>query len=122
MTSIIAKTAFVLAIAFAPVQSENAANVAGKWTMTVKSPHGVVTMTLALQQDGKKVTGTFITPHGDMRVDGDFADGTLKLATPNDGDSRITLTAKTKSDGTLDGYLSSQIGDMTWTAERVKDK
>jgi hypothetical protein len=29
------------------------------------------------------------------------------------------MTAKLKDDGTLDGYLSSQMGDMTWTARRT---
>jgi hypothetical protein len=100
-----------------------APTVSGKWTMTVKSPHGVVTMGLTLQQDGKDVTGTFATPHGDdLRVDGEFVDRTLTLATRNSGDSKITLTAKLKDNGTLDGYLSSEMGDMTWTADRAKDK
>jgi hypothetical protein len=123
MMLIVAKTALVLAMALAPGQGDHkTTTVAGTWTMNIKSPHGPVTMTLALQQDGKKVTGTLTTPHGDMRVDGDVAEHTLKLATPRDGDMRMTLTAKMKGDGTLDGYLSSEMGDMTWTAERVKDK
>lgn len=100
-----------------------APTVAGKWTMTVKSPHGVVTMGLTLQQDGKNVSGTLATPHGDdLRVDGEFVDRTLTLATRDSGESKITLTAKLKDNETLDGYLSSQMGDMTWTAERAKDK
>ena len=109
----------------APVQGGNtsAPTVAGKWTMTVKSPHGEVSMGLALQQDGKKITGTLATPHGDdLRVEGEFAGETLTLATPEGGDTRITLTAKLKGNGTLDGYMSSQMGDMTWTAARVNEK
>jgi hypothetical protein len=95
--------------------------VAGKWTMKVEgSPHGVTTMGLALKQNGKKVTGTFASPHGDMPVEGKFEDATLTLATSG-GDSQITFNAKLKDDGTLAGFLSSSMGDMTWTAERVKD-
>ena len=77
-------------------------------------------MGLDLAQEGKKVTGTLATPHGDdLRVDGEFVGGTLTLATPGGGDSHITMTAKLKDDGTLDGYISSQMGDMTWTAKRA---
>ena len=74
-------------------------------------------MGLDLAQEGKKVTGTLATPHGDdLQVEGEFVGGTLTLATPGGGDSHITMKAKLKDDGTLDGYLSSQMGDMTWTA------
>ena len=99
-----------------------AATVAGRWTMTVDAgPHGVTTMGLVLQQDGTKVTGTFASPHGDMPVEGEFVDGTLKLATTAEhADSQITFEARLK-DERLSGCLSSQMGDMKWTAERVKD-
>jgi len=101
-----------------------APGIAGRWTMSVKGgPHGDATMGLALEQKGKQVSGTFATPHGDdLQVQGEFAEGTLTLATPGGGDSKITMTAKLKDDGTLDGYLSSQMGDMTWTARRAPAK
>lgn len=101
-----------------------APRVAGKWTMSVKGgPHGDTTMGLALEQDGKQVSGIFATPHGDdLQVQGEFAERTLTLATPGGGDSRITMTATLKDDGTLDGYMSSQLGDMTWTARRAAAK
>ena len=101
-----------------------APGVAGRWTMSVKGgPHGDATMGLALEQKGKEVSGIFATPHGDdLHVQGAFAEGTLTLATPGGGDAKITMTAKLKDDGTLDGYLSSQLGDMTWTARRAAAK
>lgn len=101
-----------------------APRVAGKWTVSVKGgQHGDATMGLALEQDGKQVSGIFATPHGDnLQVQGEFAERTLTLATPGGGDSRITMTAKLKDDGTLDGYMSSQFGDMTWTARRAAAK
>jgi hypothetical protein len=104
---------------------QNAApGVAGRWTMSVKGgPHGDATMGLALEQKGQQVSGTFATPHGDdLQVQGEFAAGTLTLATPGGGDAKITMTAKLKDDGTLDGYLSSPMGDMTWTARRAPAK
>ncbi len=55
--------------------------------MSVKGgPHGDTAMGLALEQNGKKVSGTFATPHGDdLQVVGEFAEGTLTLATPGGG-------------------------------------
>jgi hypothetical protein len=105
-------------------EQKSATNVTGRWSMSVKgSPHGDVTMGLELTQEGKKVSGMFATPHGDdLQVAGEFGEGTLTLATTSGGESKITMTAKMKEDGTLDGYLSSQMGDMTWTARRVTRK
>jgi hypothetical protein len=101
-----------------------APSVAGRWTMSVRGgPHGDTPMGLTLEQNGKNVSGTFATPHGDnLQLEGEFAEGTLTLATPGGGESKITMTAKLKDDGTLDGYLSSQMGDMTWTARRASGK
>ena len=116
------------AVAAAPqhgkTEEKSAPSVTGRWSMSVKgSPHGDVTMGLELTQEGKKVSGTFATPHGDdLQVAGEFAENTLTLATTNGGESKISMTAKLKEDGTLDGYLSSQMGDMTWTAHRVTRK
>ena len=92
--------------------------------MSVKGgPHGDTPMGLTLEQNGKKVSGILATPHGDdLQMEGEFAAGTLTLATPGGGESKITMTAKLKDDGTLDGYLSSQMGDMTWTARRTNAK
>jgi hypothetical protein len=80
-------------------------------------------MGLVLEQQGSKVTGTFASPHGDMPVEGEFIDGVLKLATTaQNADSQITFEARLKEERVLSGYLSSQIGDMRWMAERVKEK
>lgn len=102
-----------------------ASTVTGTWTMAVDAgPHGQTSMGLVLVQDGHRVTGTLSTPHGDMRVEGTFAEGKLQLRTQPDGGKGepITLSASLKSNGTLEGYLSSEMGDMTWTAERVQEK
>ena len=101
-----------------------APSVAGRWTMTVVgSPHGDVAMGLTLTQDGSKVSGTFSSPHGDMDVAGEFANGQLKIATTaGHEDERIYLQAKLNDDGTLAGIISSPMGDMKWTATRAKDQ
>lgn len=104
--------------------NHGSASVTGKWTMTVEgSPHGATTMGLTLKQDGKSVTGTFASPHGDMPVKGEFVDKALTLATASNNEGgEITFKAKLKDDGSLSGFLSSSMGDMTWTATRAKEK
>src|SRR5262245_22235008 len=100
-----------------------APSVTGTWTMNVQgSPHGDMTMGLALEQKGTKVTGTFASPHGEMAVTGEFVEGTLSLATGGSDDEKITFSAKLKDDGTLAGSISSPMGDMKWTASRAQQE
>jgi|1186.fasta_scaffold76348_2 hypothetical protein len=98
--------------------------VAGSWTMTVEGgPHGKATMGLVLAQEGTKVTGTFASGHGpDMQVVGEFKDGQLKIETPEGAETRIIFSARLQDDGTLAGYISSEVGDMKWSAVRVVEK
>jgi hypothetical protein len=100
-----------------------AGTVTGTWTMTVEGgPHGNATMGLVLKQDGTKVTGTFASGHApDEAVSGELVDGVLKIETGGSSDARIIFSAKLKDDGTLAGIISSPMGDMKWTAQRVKD-
>ena len=111
-----------VAILTLAVSATAAAGVAGTWSVAVDSPHGAATMSLILKQDGKKVTGTFVSGHApDMALEGEFADGALKLESAGGGDEKVIFNAKLKEDGTLAGYVSGPMGDMKWTAERVKD-
>jgi hypothetical protein len=119
--------AAVLAIAqFAAAQDakKSTPNVAGNWSVAVTSPHGSVEMTLALKQDGAKITGTLSSSHtGDRAVEGEFTDGTLKLATTTGApEEQLALTAHVKDGVTMTGYLSSGMGDMDFTGSRSKDK
>jgi len=99
------------------------ATVTGTWTMNVEGgPHGNATMGMVLKQEGTKVTGTFSSGHSaDMEVAGQFKDGQLDVETKG-GDSRIIFSAKLKADGTLSGSISSEMGDMKWTASRQTEK
>ena len=101
------------------------APVAGRWILTTSAdgPHGATSMPLVLAQDGRKVTGTLTPPHGgDLALAGEFANGELKLATAAEKDKHpaVTLQARLKDDGSLAGFLSGPMGDMTWTAVRAK--
>ena len=117
-----------VALTASDLQAQNgkkpSADVGGKWIMDAETPHGRMQMSLTLDQDGSKVTGTFWSDHGgEMAVSGEFAEGTLSLATVKTSDDHaLRFSAKLNEDGTLSGYLSTPRGDMPWTAERAKDK
>src|ERR1700716_3940357 len=44
--------------------------IAGKWQLSLDTPHGTVQGAFELQQDGSKLTGTYDGPHGAMKVTG----------------------------------------------------
>src|SRR6185295_19091320 len=64
-------------------QSKSASDsVAGTWTIKVTgTPHGDLSMALTLKQKDDKLTGTFVSPHGDLPVEGQFVKGELSLTT-----------------------------------------
>lgn len=102
---------------------QQASSVAGTWTLTVKGSgaHGDMTASLVLEQEAAKVSGTFSAHGAEHAVKGEFADGTLSLAT-GDGGQHLTFTATLKADGTLAGDVSGPMGDMQWTATRKKGR
>lgn len=115
MKTILAAMAAAFVLAGAPT-------VSGTWSMSIDSPHGNMKASLTLTQDGTAVRGTFRSPMPDMTVSGTFENGTLKIETADSADTKLICTATLKEDGTLSGFVSSDMGDMKWTAERVPDK
>ena len=121
----VASLALALAIALptalaaqAQTQKPAPASVAGKWTMTLETPHGKITANFDLKVDGKKVTGTLATDHSEkVELAGEFADGKLMFKTAEGG---LTFTATMKDPDTLNGVLSSERGDLQGVAIRVK--
>ena len=119
---ILATAAAVCVLATGLAAQEAAPTVTGKWELSVVTPHGDTPMALELRQDGKKITGTLATPHGEVRLEGEHADGKLTLATSASDSPEMTLKGALKDDGTMAGYLSSERGDMKWIAQRSKEK
>jgi hypothetical protein len=114
----------LIAVMTAALVSTSAATVAGTWSMSVDSPHGAMTTSLDLRQDGTAVSGTFNSAGHmpDMKVEGTFKDGALRLETVDGSEHKIVFSAKLQENGTLSGYLSMEAADMNWTAKRVESK
>ena len=97
--------------------------IAGAWTLTA---HGM-SMHMVLSQDGAKISGSIDNPHGggEIRLSGEFADGKLTLAGGSDGGDlalQLSFTGTLQRDGSLSGTLTTNVGQMPWTAVRVEGK
>lgn len=95
-------------------------SVAGTWTMSV---HGM-SLQLALTQDGEKVSGTLESPHGTIRLAGEFSKGKLAISGSTTDVHAVQLTgsATLTADGSLAGNLSVNQMEMTFTAVRAPAK
>jgi hypothetical protein len=94
---------------------------AGKWTSSVDTPHGAVTIDFDLTVTADKVAGTMTTDMtGTVPVTGTFADGNVTLSVTASGGIDFHFTFKDRE--TMTGNVSSQMGDMACTATRRKDK
>jgi hypothetical protein len=103
-------------------KAAEAPSASGKWTMSAETPHGSIDFQLALKQDGAKLTGTFTTQAGEIPVAGEVANGvlTFKMTQEPEGYPALAFRAKIKDDGTMAGTMSSNNGDMAFTAKRAK--
>jgi hypothetical protein len=102
------------------VLSADEKSVAGTWTLNAEGN----TMSMVLTQKGKTIGGTLDSPHGPIAFTGEIVDGKLSFK-GSGGDAHpleFTFQGALKSDGTLAGNLTSNVGDMSWTAVRESKK
>ena len=97
-------------------QNAAPAKVAGKWQMSMDSPHGVVNGPFRIEQDGAKLTGTFEAEGiGSLAATGtvDGAKVSFSLTVPG-GEHDFTFS------GTVDGPKMSgkTMMDGVWSATR----
>ncbi len=106
---------------FAAVNGVAKNNITGKWDVTVTRANGTTRKAVAeFEQEGNKLTGTFLTPSGDYRyVDGIVTGDSLKL-TSFDGDNSRLFEAKIENSNTISGgiFYNGYTGKETWIAER----
>ncbi|GAA4408120.1 hypothetical protein GCM10023187_29550 [Nibrella viscosa] len=106
---------------FAPNGRPANVNVSGKWATLFRATAGSDT-TLAVgvfDQNGDRLTGTFLTPTGDYRyLEGNVYGDSLFLST-FDGNHAYLFKAKLQPDGTLRGtYRSGATYTETWNARK----
>ncbi|HEV3200926.1 MAG TPA: hypothetical protein VGZ73_23645 [Bryobacteraceae bacterium] len=102
-----------------PAQStakSESAKIAGKWQMSVETPHGPMKGPLEVKQDGSKLTGTYELDHiGSMtltgKVEGDKVSFSMEVPGPG-----LTLTFTGTVEGDKMSGSTDHAGD--WTATR----
>ena len=103
----------------ATAQKTEAPTPAGKWTMSLETPHGTMVMNFDLRLDGTKLTGTLTNDMiGTSPITGTFADGKVALSAETSGGIAFNFTFKDKD--TMTGNLSSPMGDLACSAMRSK--
>jgi hypothetical protein len=104
-------------VVLASVLSAEEKRIAGRWAVSAEG----YDLELALEQNGRAITGTLQTPHGPATVKGEFDGLWFEFSGATDGRPHaLEVIAKgiLRADGTLAGVMTSNLGDFTWTATR----
>jgi hypothetical protein len=134
MTTHIVATPAVLALALicagsgvaAQTATPAATGISGSWKVSLHGQH-IIPVGMELKQDGVKISGTLMLWNGDVPLEGEIVDGSMKASgrlEPTDGTPAgdRTVTATVQPDGTLDGTFAGDHGKIRLTAERFTDR
>jgi hypothetical protein len=109
------------AVWFAQVATtQQVADVAGKWEVTIKMPDHIVTEQWTIQQDNSKLTGMVKRDTGEVPMTGEVS--TLEFrADVKDGDKQYKVLASIDNDShTMDGAVRMGKNEYLWSAKRPK--
>lgn len=107
-----------------PAKDLSKVTLDGKWNMSLDSPQGPMSILLTLKVDGTKVTGTLNSQMGETTLEGQYAEGVLNFGISFDGGGgtmQISFAGKLTDENTMAGSLSGPMGDIPWSAVRVKE-
>ena len=102
----------VLAMSSISVSAQQ--SVAGAWIMSIQE----LSLHFVLVQDGEKISGTLESPHGEIRLTGEFSKGKLTMsgASAEPHSVQVAGTATLNADGSLAGNIS--VNSRTWNGDR----
>ncbi len=96
-------------------------NISGRWDVSITRANGTIRKAVAIfEQQGNKLTGSFLTPSADYRyLDGIVTGDSLKLSS-FDGDNARLFEAKIINANTIDGgvFYNGYTGRETWIAQK----
>jgi hypothetical protein len=108
----------------APAKDLSKVTIDGKWTLSLDGPQGPMTIAVLFKLDGTKVTGTLNSQMGETPLEGQYVDGVLNFGITFDGGGgsmQIAFAGKLTDENTMAGSLSGPMGDIAWSAVRVKE-
>jgi hypothetical protein len=113
-----AAAALVLAI---PAATHAAETLNGTWNLTATgTPHGDLHFQARFTQGaGKALSATVTLFDNSIEMTGE-GDGATFRVSGDGGGGTLTLSGKLKADGTLEGFLSNEQGDLLFTGTRAK--
>jgi hypothetical protein len=83
-----------------------------------------MSLKLVMAQAGEKIFGTLESPHGEIRITGDYSKGKLTLSGSSAEPHAVHFagTATVVADGSLAGNMSVDQMEMNFTAVRAAGK
>lgn len=114
-----AAAALVLAAVTVPLAAQQTLN--GTWNLTATgTPHGDLHFQARFTQGaGKALTATVTLFDNPIEMSGEGDTQTFRVS-GDGGGGTLTLSGKLKADGTLEGFLSNEQGDLLFTGTRAK--
>lgn len=116
-----------LTAAQTPVPTPKAIDVTGKWAVVLELSIGTSNPTLALKQDGTKITGTYTGRYGDSKLTGTIDDKrvlTFQVSLSAEGtDVTMFFTGEVSADGQFvpKGLVNIEgLGEGSWAAKKDK--
>ena len=114
------KLAITLFLALGAI-SLQAHGLNGAWDLvSTGTPHGDMHYQVTFVHGaGTALTAEMTLFDNKIPMSGEAKDGTFRVSGDNQG-STLTLSGKLKADGTIEGFLSNEQGDLTFTGTRAK--
>src|SRR4030095_11767839 len=120
LTTVTVIAVIVLTVVGAYAQENN---ITGNWTMRFNDE---ISLRLVLTHEGKNVTGTLQNPHGNpIQIKGQFSGKEFQFTGSSEGGEwayRLSGKGTLQPDGSFAGSITSNVGDMAWTAVRAEAK
>ena len=96
-------------------------NISGRWDVSITRANGTIRKAVAVfEQEGNKLTGSFLTPSADYRYLEGIVTGDSLMLSSFDGDNIRLFEAKIDNANTISGgvFYNGYTGKETWTAEK----
>lgn len=96
-------------------------NISGRWHVSITRANGTIRKAVAVfEQEGNKLTGSFLTPSADYRYLDGIVTGDLLRLSSFDGDNVRLFEAKIENTNTISGgvFYNGYAGKETWTAAK----
>ena len=106
---------------FSPVYGEAKNNISGKWDVSITRANGTKRKAVAVfEQNGNKLTGSFLTPSADYRYLDGIVTGDSLFLSAFDGDNVHLFEAKVNNADSISGgfFYNGYTAKESWTAQK----